>query len=179
MGKQLTSGASVPMAGRPKILEALNKVADDHDVDPAAIAAIIHTESVWDTKCVTNSYIGLTQVGPELPKKLKLTRSQFLNLSAGEQIAAYGTWLDYYEFVKKMKQHKIDVLGLPLARQAALLQGMQFAPNASKWKAALASGDFAVRTTPHKQAEVLGDTSIGDMEKYYEGFFKKRPPAYA
>jgi hypothetical protein len=28
-------------------------------------------------------------------------------------------------------------------------------------------------------AKVLGDTSIGAMEKYYAGFFKKRPPVYA
>jgi soluble lytic murein transglycosylase-like protein len=53
MSKQLQSGASVPMANRPKILVALNKVADAHDVDPAAIAAMIHLESVWDTKNVT------------------------------------------------------------------------------------------------------------------------------
>jgi len=179
MAKQLASGASVPMTGRPAILTALNKVALTYDIDPAAIAGVIHTESVWKTDAVTGQYIGLTQVGPELPKKLKLTKKQFLNLSAAEQIAAYGIWLDYYKFSDQMSKHKIAMPALPLARQAALLQAMQFAPNAKKWKTALAAGDLSVRSTTSKQADVLGDTSIHDMEKYYAGFFRKRPPVYA
>jgi soluble lytic murein transglycosylase-like protein len=56
MSKQLKSGASVPMANRPNILVALNGVADAHRVDPAAIAGMIHLESVWDTKNVTGQY---------------------------------------------------------------------------------------------------------------------------
>ena len=56
---------------------------------------------------------------------------------------------------------------------------MQFAPNGDSWKAALAAGHLTVRSTKSKQAEFLGDTSIGDMEAYYAGFFKKRPPVYA
>ena len=179
MAKQLKSGASVPMKERPAILAALNDVAASHAVDPAAIAGIIHTESVWDTTAVTGQYIGLTQVGPELPKKLGLTQNEFLALSAGEQIDAYGVWLDYYKFAEKMKHHKIKCLALPLARKAAVLQAMQFAPNGDNWKAALAAGDLTVRSTKSKQAEFLGDTSIGDMEAYYAGFFKKRPPVYA
>jgi hypothetical protein len=179
MAKQLTSGASVPLAGRPKILVALNEVAAAHDVDPAAIAGVIHTESVWKTDSVTGQYIGLTQVGPELTKKLGLTKKQFLALSAPEQIDAYGTWLDLYKFNKKMKDHGIKVSKLPLARQAALLQAMQFSPNGEKWKAALAKGNFKVRSTTSKQALVLGDTSIGDMEAYYAKFFKTREPKYA
>lgn len=179
MSKQLKSGASVPMANRPQILVALNKVADAHNVDPAAIAAIIHVESVWNTRDVTGQYIGLTQVGPEIPKKLGLTKNQFLNLSAPQQIEAYGTWLDHYKFTTKMDALGIDVLSLPVARQAAVLQAMQFSPNGKVWKTALSKGDLTVKSTPSKQAKVLGDTSIGDMEKYYEGFFKQRPPVYA
>lgn len=179
MGKILKSGASVPMKDRPAILAALNKVADSQGVDPAAIAAIIHTESVWNSRDVTGSYIGLTQVGPELPKKLGLTKKEFLNLPSASQIEAYDTWLDYYKFKKQMQEHLIKCLALPLARQAALLQAMQFAPNAKKWKSALSKGEMTVRSTTSPQAKVLGDTSIGDMEEYYEGFFKKRPPVYA
>src|SRR4051794_27231878 len=81
MAQKLRSGASVPTKGAPAILSAINKVAASYEVDPAAIAGVIHTESVWDTKSVTGSYIGLTQVGPELPKKLGLTKAEFLNLS--------------------------------------------------------------------------------------------------
>jgi hypothetical protein len=178
MPKRLKSGASVPMANRQAILDALNTVADDYQVDPAAIAGMIHTESVWKTDCITGQYIGLTQVGPEIPKKLKLTRKEFLALPAERQIAAYGTWLAHYKYLAQMTKHKIDVLALPLARQAALLQAMQFSPNAEKWKRALSEDDLTVRSTPHPQAKVLGDTSIGDMEAYYAGFFNKRPPGY-
>ena len=175
----LKSGASVPMKDRPDILAALNSVAGSQGVDPAAIAGIIHTESVWDSKNVTGSYIGLTQVGPELPRKLRLTKQQFLNLPAARQIDAYDTWLDLYKFKKQMKDHGIKVQTLPLARQAAVLQAMQFAPNAKRWKSALSQGNLTVPSTTSKQAKVLGDTSIGDMEEYYAGFFRRRPPVYA
>jgi hypothetical protein len=179
MAKQLKSGASVPMAGRPAILASLNAVAQAHDVDPAAIAAVIYVESVWKTTAVTGQYIGLTQVGPELVQKLKLTKSKFLALSAPEQIDAYGVWLDYYKFNKQMADHEIKVLALPLARQAAILQAMQFAPNAKKWKKALNKGDLTVPATASPQAKVLKSTSIGDMEAYFSKFFSGKPPKYA
>ena len=75
--KELLGGASVPDRDSAEILAALNDVANMYSVDPAAIAGMIHTESVWDMRCVTGSYIGLTQVGPELPKLLKLTKDEF------------------------------------------------------------------------------------------------------
>ena len=74
--------------------------------------------------------------------------------------------------------YNITMIALPLPEQAAVLQGMQFAPNGKAWKAALAKGDLAVRTTPSQQAAFLGDTSIGDMQRYYGVFFKKYPPVY-
>jgi hypothetical protein len=178
MAKQLKSGASVPMADRPNILIALNEVAETHKVDPAAIAAIIHTESVWNTRNVTGQYVGLTQVGSEFRTKHGFTKRQFLELSAPRQIELYGIWLDDFKFKKAMSDAGIDVLALPLARQAAVLQAEQFAPNGRRWKTALAEGDFTVRSTPSRQADVLGDTSIGDMESYYAGFFRDRPPVY-
>jgi hypothetical protein len=178
MTNKLKSGAGIPLAERTAILKALNGVANAHDIDPAAIAGIIDMESKWDTEAVTGSYIGLTQVGPELPKKMGISKAEFLKLSAGEQIDAYGLWLDHYKFVQKMKKHKINCLALPVPRQAAVLQAMQFAPNGEKWKKALAVGNVSVRSTASKQANALGDTSIGAMEKYYAGFFAKRPPVY-
>ena len=65
--KQLIAGASVPDRDSADILTALNTVADTYNIDPAAIAGMIHTESVWNPRCVTGSYIGLTQVGPGTP----------------------------------------------------------------------------------------------------------------
>jgi hypothetical protein len=43
----------------------------------------------------------------------------------------------------------------------------------------LSKGNLTVPSTGSPQAKVLGGTSIGAMEKYYAGFFKKRPPVYA
>jgi soluble lytic murein transglycosylase-like protein len=74
--RQFIAGASVPDRDSADIRAALNAVADAYDVDPAAIAGVIHTESVWDTRCVTDSYIGLTQVGPELPNRNVARRAE-------------------------------------------------------------------------------------------------------
>jgi hypothetical protein len=175
----LTAGASVPDRGSADILAALNTVADTCNVDPAAIAGVIHTESVWDTHCVTGSYVGLTQVGPDFIASLQLTRDQFLGLTAAAQIQDYGRWLAFYRFTQQLAQYGMDVADQPPARQAAVLQAMQFSPNGSKWKTAFARGDYSVPSTPYPQARFLGDTSIHDMEAYYAGFFKQHPPTYA
>jgi hypothetical protein len=177
--KQLSSGASVPSNSPPAVFAALNSVAAAHNVDPAAIAGIIYVESVWDTTCVEGRYIGLTQVGPDFVQSLNLTQAQFLALSAADQITDYGKWLDFYKFNAQMAQYKIVPASLSLGAQAALLQGMQFSPNGSSWKIALAAGNTSVPTTNTKQANVLGDTSIGDMANYYSGFFGEHPPVYA
>jgi kumamolisin len=177
--RQLVAGAGIPDSDNADIVAALNSVADACDVDPAAIAGIIHTESVWDTKCVTGSYIGLTQVGPELLKLLNLTRDQFLALSAADQIQAYAKWLGYYQYSQQTSKYGMNVAAQPLARQTAVLQAMQFAPNGSKWKKAFGQGNYSVPSTSSKQALFLGDTSIHDMEAYYTAFFVQHPPSYA
>jgi hypothetical protein len=73
----------------------------------------------------------------------------------------------------------IVMSALPLPEQAAVLQGMQFAPSAKAWKAALARGDLLVPTATTKQAAFLGDTSIGDMWDYYAKFLQQHSPVYA
>jgi hypothetical protein len=177
--KHLVSGAGVPPASGTTVFDALNAVAAAHNVDPAAIAGIIDTESGWDTKCAIGQSIGLTQVGPDFVQFLKMTPAQFLALPADAQINAYGTWLDYYEFNAQMAHLDIVVSTLPLPEQAAVLQGMQFAPKAKAWKIALAKGDLSVPTTAAQPAAFIGRTSIGDMQDYYGKFFRRHPPVYA
>jgi hypothetical protein len=179
MANTLVSGASVPANGQAGIVAALNSVGGNQGIDPAAIAGMIHMESVWDTKAKTGQYIGLTQVGPELLVDMGLTRQEFLDLSAPKQIRAYRTWLEHYNFKGKLANLGIVLTSSPLARQAAFIQGMQFSPNGMAWKVAFANGDYSVKTTPHPQAAALGDTSIRDMTNYYRGFFQQRPPVYA
>lgn len=177
--KQLVAGASVPDRSGDDVFAALNSVAETYNVDPGAIAGVIHTESAWDTRCVTGSYIGLTQVGPEFPKSLNLTKDQFLALSAAEQVEDYGRWLASYRYLQQCAKYNMTVANQPLARQAAVLQAMQFAPNATKWKIAFARQDYSLPSTTSKQARFLGDTSIHDMEAYYRAFFQQHPPSYA
>ncbi len=176
--KQLASGAGVPPASGTTVFDALTAVGAAHNVDPAAIAGIIDTESGWDTGCVTGRHIGLTQVGPEFVQFLKMTQAQFLALPPDAQINACGTLLDYHRFNAQMAGLNIVVSALPLPEQAAVLQGMQFAPNGKAWKAALARGDLSVPTTTSQPAAFLGDTSIGDMWDYYAKFLRQHPPVY-
>jgi hypothetical protein len=175
---KLVSGATVPTTGTAEIVAAINAVAGLHKFDPAAIAGVIHMESVWKTKCVTGPYIGLTQVGPDFVHSLGLDKAGFMALSASGQIVAYGKWLDYYHFNNQLAAHGIDLTAHPLARQAAFLQAMQFSPNGQSWKIAFAAGDYSVKSTPYPQAQALGDTSIHDMEAYYAGFFAAHKPVY-
>jgi hypothetical protein len=177
--RQLTGGASVPTRDNADILAALNSVAASNNVDPAAIAAMIHTESVWDPTCVSTIYIGLTQVGPEFVASLKLTKQDFLALTSAQQITIYGKWLAYYTYLQQCTKYKMNVVDQPIARQAAVLQAEQFAPNGSNWKIPYAAANYSVQSTTSKQARVLGNTSIHDMEAYYAGFFQKYPPTYA
>jgi hypothetical protein len=177
--RQLTAGASVPDRDNAAILAALNSVAASCNVDPAAIAAMINTESAWDSTCVSTIYIGLTQVGPDFVSSLKLTKQAFLDLTPAQQITIYGKWLASYSFLQQCAKYKMNVAGQSIARQAAVLQAEQFAPNGSNWKTAYAAGNYSVPSTNSKQARVLGDTSIYDMEAYYAGFFQQYPPTYA
>ena len=178
MPKQLASGATVPATNTQSNVAAITAVAGIHQFDPAAIAGVVHMESVWKTTCVTGQYIGLTQVGPDFVHYLKMTKDAFLALSAPQQIVAYGKWLDYYHFNNQLAAHGIDLNSHPLARQAAFLQAMQFSPNGQDWKIAFANGDYSVPSTHSKQAQALGDTSIEDMESYYGGVFTHNPPVY-
>lgn len=176
---ELIGGASVPERGEAEILKALNDVAAAYNIDPAAIAGIIHTEAEWNTRCVTGSYIGLTQVGPDFIKSINLSKDDFLDLPAGDQIAAYGKWLKYYTFAEQLKKYGMSVGDKPVEVQAAVLQAMQFSPNGAKWKTAFARDDYSLPATNTKQARFLGDTSIHDMAAFYKGFFTQHPPVYA
>jgi hypothetical protein len=173
MTAQLVTDALVMAIWRRGKPDALSTTRIAAANTPASSSSGCHPNRVRTTHC-----IGLTQVGPEIPQLLHLSRREFLDLMADKQIAAYGRWLRYYKFEDKMDEHGIDVGGMPLERQAAVLQAMQFAPNGEAWKVALSKGDFSVRSTRSKQAEFLGDTSIGDMQTYYGVFFAEHPPQY-
>lgn len=160
----------------PEAMAALADVARRQGVDPLAMAGVIKTESNWNPRNQTGSYNGLTQIGPktfqEAGGKLGgLTYDQFKAATPAQQIGVYDAWLNHYGFQNQLKQLGIDPSTLPVERQAALLQGFQFSPNGMKFKDALAQGRTDVPATHTAQARALGDTSIGNMERYFKSQF--------
>lgn len=172
-GRQLTGGATIPKGTDPETVAAINRVASAHNLDPAAIAGVIKTESNWNPRATTGRYKGLTQIGPE-----QAAYGNIQNMSPSQQVEAYGKWLDYYKFNDKAKTAGVDLSKMSAAQQAAYLQGFQFAPNATGWQKAYGAGEDTGRTTPTRQASALGDTSMRQMTQYYDKLLGRNPASY-
>ena len=163
---------AIPKTADADTVAALNEVSKRYGLDPQAIAGVIKTESAWDTKNTTGSYRGLTQISATTFKEAGgklggMTYDQFVNASPGNQIRAYGDWLQHYKFSEKAKGAGVDLGKMSPAQQAAYLQGFQFAPNATGWQKAAGQGQLNVPTTGSKQAGVLGNKSLAAMTQYY------------
>lgn len=160
----------------PETIAALKQVAAKYGVDPMAVAGVIKTESNWNPRNSTGSYNGLTQIGPQTFKEAGgqlggMTYDQFKAASPAQQIGVYDAWLNHYGFKDQMGRLGIDTAKMPIERQAALLQGFQFSPNGMGFKTALSQGRLDVPATGTTQARALGDTSIGQMERYFKNSF--------
>lgn len=180
--KQITGGAGIPKNISPDALKALNKVAAEHNVDPAAIAQVIKMESGWNKNNTTGSYNGLTQIGGETMREAGwgINPSQFKKMSEAQQIEYYGKWLDHYKVNSKLEKMGVDISKLPVEDQAAILQGTQFGPNAMGWvKDAYVNGNKNARATRSSQASALGNTSAADMSNYFRKQINKDPGQYA
>lgn len=178
--KESGPGGSLAGVRDPELAASIESVAKKHGVHPAAVAGVIKVESNFDSRARTGSYNGLTQIGPatfrEAPggKLAGMTYEEFKNASPAKQVEAYGAYLDHYGFKKQMESRGIDVSSMPIERQAAVLQGMQFSPYGKEWKNELAAGRTGSRVTQSQQARALGSTSIDDMSAY----FAKTTPAF-
>lgn len=164
------SGKPVTQAsGRnPDTMTAVTGVAQKIGANPDAIGAVFTVESGkdWNPKARTGSYMGVSQIGKTTLAEMGVSVAEYANMSQAEQATFYGKWLDHYKFSEKMQAAGIDFANEPPARQAAILQAFQFAPNGS-WVSRLGKGDTATPVTNTKQARVLGSTSIADMEKHF------------
>lgn len=161
---QLDIGA--PKNADPKAVESVVSVASGIGVNPRAISEVFHMESGWKTNTKTGSYMGISQVGPKTLAEMGVSKAEYQNMTQAEQASFYGKWLEHYKFSEKMQAAGIDLKSLPPARQAAILQAFQFAPN-GKWIEKLGRGDTSSPVTGAKQARALGSTSIDDMEAYF------------
>ena len=179
--RQLAAGASVPDRDNAAILAALNSVAASYNVDPAAIAAMINTESAWDSTCVSTIYIGLTQVGPDFVSSLKLTKQAFLDLTPAQQITIYGKWLASYSFLQQCAKYKMNVAGQSIARQwprcCSRRSSSPRTARVGKPRMRLATTPFH-RPTPNRP----GFSAIHRFTTWKAlcaGFFQQYPPTYA
>jgi hypothetical protein len=157
-----------PKDADPKAVENAVAVAGKIGVSPRAVGEIFSMESGWNPKTRTGSYMGLSQIGPDTLAEMGVSKAEYQKMSQAEQAAFYGKWLDHYKFSEKMQAAGVDLSTLPPARQAAILQAFQFAPN-GEWIKRLAQGDTKTPVTTAPQAKRLGSTSIADMEGYYSG----------
>ncbi len=161
-------GVGAPEGVDPKAVESVVAVAGNIGVSPRAIGEVFNVESGWKTNQRTGSYMGISQVGPKTLAEMGVSKQEYLNMSQAEQAAFYGKWLEHYKFSEKMQEAGIDLSSLPPARQAAILQAFQFAPNGS-WIKRLGQGDTNTPVTKSPQAKRLGSTSIADMEAFFSG----------
>lgn len=171
---------------------AINDVAREIGADPAAVAAVIKTESAFDYPySMTNSqyYKGAFQMGEATWGHTAdgsgtlggLTWSQYQNASFADQIRAYPDWSRAHgiDGIWKNNLHNYDV-----ATQAALIQGAQFSPGVvsgrntdrTQWWTGFNNGNFNLSTDDRgTQADYLrydGDIrrpTIQSMIDYYGG----------
>jgi hypothetical protein len=166
------AGSRFPQGTSPDTVNAVNALAAKYGLSPAAVSAIIKTESNWNPQAASpgkGTYRGLTQIGPDTFKEAGgklggMSYEEYLNASPDKQVAAYGGYLDHYGFADKAKAAGIDFSKMSPAQQAAHLQAFQFSPAVADWQ----GGDPNKPVTTSKQADVLGTTSLADMTKYYE-----------
>jgi hypothetical protein len=152
----------------PNTMNAVYRLAGQQNLDPAAIGGVIKSESNWNPFDITGSYRGLTQIGqdtfndPGMGGRLNgLTWPQYQAASGADQIDAYGAWLNHYGMQDKLA----GIQNVDAPMQAAMLQGMQFAPNRTEpWMNPLMGGNMNIGTSPPTarypqgapQAEQLG-----------------------
>jgi len=178
---------------------AINDVAREIGADPAAVAAVIRTESgdPWNSNLfshpysMTNNeyYKGAFQMGESTWGHTAdgsgtlggLTWSQYQNASYADQIRAYPDWTRAHgiDGIWKNNLNKYDV-----ATQAALIQGAQFSPAAvsgrnkdvTQWWTGFNNGNLNLSTDDRgRQADKLRyggkipSPTIQSMIDYYGG----------
>lgn len=167
--------ASIPSPyNSPATIDAIKRQASQYGYDPAALTAMSQMESGFNPTTATGSYRGVTQMGPTSFSEAGgtlggLTWDQYQQATPAQQIGAYGDWLNYYSQDPNSAASLVTggIGSLPPEMQAAIMQGTQFGPNATRWPTALAGGNMTTPTTTSPQAAALGNTSIATMNDVY------------
>ncbi len=178
--REITSGGGIPKGTDQKVIDAINKVAKKHNLDPAAVSQVIKMESNFNPRNKTGSYVGMTQIGPDTMREAGwgISSSQFRRMPANKQIEYYGKWLDHYKFDEKVKKYGVDPSKMSASEQAAMLQAFQFSPNGNRWLRALGKGNIDTRATGSPQAGALGRTTQRDMRRTFDRRLSSDPAQY-
>lgn len=182
-------GQQEPVAGtvgrnRPEVVDAVKAMSARLGIEPAEVAAMIQQEThdnpsaLWNPQIPPNryGYRGMTQMGPGTfadAARMGTTIGNFPTIedyqrgTAEQQIDAYGDWLDLY--TRQQPQGAAALVnsgalaGLPPGEAAAIMQGAQFGPNATRWVRALEGGDVNMPTTGTEQAPELRPYTVSRM----------------
>ena len=148
-GKDLAGGFS------PAARKAVEALAAKYGVSPQAIAAVASIESDFNPNARLGSYNGLFQMS-----RVDGWRPGMTDV---EQVQLYGQYLEKYHFFDKVKNAGIDITKESPAKQAALLQGYQFASSTTDWMR-----DLNKPSTRTKQSGKVGDKSVNEMTRRFE-----------
>ena len=163
----LMSMPATPTQRPDPVKSALSTAASVLGVSPAALRAIVKTESNFDSTAVSPSgkHYGATQIHRgHFPMGEFKTAEEFKAAPLSRQIALYPTWAKSYRMLQKFPKLSTEEPSM----QAAIMQAFQFAPNGKKWQKAFNAGDYDVPVTKSGQANKLGTTSINDMQAYFK-----------
>jgi hypothetical protein len=174
----------------PATMAALNNAAQYLGISPAALGLNVMEESRgqgtpaegpnWHTP--GSPYYGLLQeAASQNPAYTVLDSPTAAALHAGQlsdedQLVAYlQQWLPGYNIPNRMAD-VVSPWDMSIPQQAAMMQGLQFAPNSSAWLRAVAGGDQGFISTKSPQATNLGNNSYGVMTAAFQKMLAANPP---
>jgi hypothetical protein len=154
-----TVGRSLFSSYSPEEQTEVSKVADQLGVSPEAIAGVSRIETgegFRNLHSPGSQYHGLFQ--------MNVGEGYRHGMSRVEQIRAYGQMAKDKNYLGKLEAAGIDISAMSPSKQAAILQGFQFAPNAKAWL-----HNFDTDTTAsHQSSELKYGKSINAMSRVFE-----------
>jgi len=143
----------------PEEQAEVRKVANQLGVSPEAIAGVSRIETGEGFRNLHSrgsQYHGLFQ--------MNVGEGYVPGMSRVEQVKAYGQMAKDKDYLGKLQAEGIDISKLPVSKQAAILQGFQFAPNAKAWLRS-----FDTQTTDTLQSrELKYGKSVNQMARVFD-----------
>ena len=180
----LSGGLGLPAAltSDPAAMAELNNAAQYLGISPAATGLNVMEESAGNPLSHNKYYYGLLQESPSTNPSVGMLDPQTATalgagtLSAADQLTAYlQQWLPGYNIPNRMADI-ISPWDMSIAQQAALMQGLQFAPNSNAWLHAVANNIGDLPATKSQQAANLGPNTYNSMTAAFQKMLAAHPP---